>query len=59
MSDDKPMKSSFELAMERLRKRDVDEGVEAKPLSPASDLLYILVIDFNKVNVYVAEVISS
>ena len=35
MSDDKPMKSSFELAMERLRKRDADEGVEAKPVSDA------------------------
>src|SRR6266496_1495669 len=35
MSDDKPMKSSFELAMERLRKRDADEGVESKPLTDA------------------------
>ena len=29
--DDAP-KSAYELAMERLRKKDVDEGVEAKPL---------------------------
>src|SRR6266540_4160525 len=35
MSDDKPMKSSFELAMERLRKRDADDGVESKPLTDA------------------------
>ncbi len=27
------MKSSFELAMERLKKKDADEGVTAKPMS--------------------------
>ncbi|MQA28665.1 MAG: hypothetical protein GEU82_02340 [Luteitalea sp.] len=30
---DNPMKSSFELAMERLRKKDADEGVVTRPLS--------------------------
>jgi hypothetical protein len=30
---DNAMKSSFELAMERLRKKDADEGVVARPLS--------------------------
>ena len=29
------MKSSFELAMERLRKKDVEEGVVVRPLSDA------------------------
>jgi hypothetical protein len=34
MSDDqKALKSSFELAMERLRKQDRDAGVESRPLS--------------------------
>ena len=33
MPDDKPMKSSYELAMERLRKKDQEAGVEAKPVS--------------------------
>ena len=33
MTDDKPLKSSYELAMERLRKRDVEEGVEPQPLT--------------------------
>jgi hypothetical protein len=28
MADEKPLKSSLELAMERLRKRDADAGVE-------------------------------
>jgi hypothetical protein len=33
MSDDKPMKSAYELAMERLRKHDEDEGVVQKALT--------------------------
>jgi hypothetical protein len=33
MSDQGALKSSFELAMERLRKKDADEGVAATPLT--------------------------
>jgi hypothetical protein len=33
MSSDSPIKSAYELAMERLRKRDAEQGVEPKPLS--------------------------
>lgn len=33
MADDKPLKSSFELAMERLQKSDEDAGVERRPLT--------------------------
>lgn len=33
MPDDKPMKSAYELAMERFRKQDEAAGVELKPLS--------------------------
>jgi len=33
MSDQGAPKSSFELAMERLRKKDAEEGVTAQPLS--------------------------
>ena len=32
---DKPLKSSLELAMERLKKKDAEEGVESKPLTDA------------------------
>jgi hypothetical protein len=32
---DNSMKSSFELAMERLRKKDVEDGVVTRPLSDA------------------------
>jgi hypothetical protein len=35
MTDDKPLKSSLELAMERLAKKDADAGITAKPLSDA------------------------
>jgi hypothetical protein len=35
MTDDKPLKSALELAMERLKKKDQDAGVETKPLTDA------------------------
>jgi hypothetical protein len=35
MNDDKPLKSSLELAMERLAKKDADAGIEAKPVTDA------------------------
>jgi hypothetical protein len=35
MNDDKPLKSSLELAMERLAKKDADAGIESKPVTDA------------------------
>jgi hypothetical protein len=35
MTDDKPLKSAFDLAMERLRQSDKDAGVESRPLTDA------------------------
>lgn len=35
MSDDGAPKSAYELAMERLRKKDADAGIEQKPLTDA------------------------
>ena len=35
MADDKPLKSSLELAMERLQKGDKDAGIERHPVSDA------------------------
>ena len=35
MNDDKPLKSSLELAMERLAKKDADAGIETKPVTEA------------------------
>ena len=33
MSDDKPLKSALELAMERLAKKDADAGISTKPVT--------------------------
>lgn len=33
MAENTPLKSSFELAMERLRKKDADAGVESHPVT--------------------------
>ncbi|MBI3494150.1 MAG: hypothetical protein HY047_20580 [Acidobacteria bacterium] len=35
MSDEKPLKSSYELAMERLRRSDKDAGIERQPVTDA------------------------
>jgi hypothetical protein len=35
MTDDKPLKSAYDLAMERLRKSDKDAGIESRPLTDA------------------------
>ena len=35
MADDKPLKSSLELAMERLRQSDAEAGIERRPVSDA------------------------
>jgi len=35
MTENNPLKSSFELAMERLRQKDRDQGVTAAPLTDA------------------------
>src|SRR6185436_11782355 len=35
MTDEKPLKSAVELAMERLKKKDADAGIESRPLTDA------------------------
>jgi hypothetical protein len=35
MADEKALKSAYELAMERLRQRDADSGIERRPLTDA------------------------
>ncbi len=35
MTDEKPLKSSLELAMERLAKKDADAGIETTPVTGA------------------------
>jgi hypothetical protein len=33
MPDDKPVKTAYELAMERLRQKDAEAGIERKPIT--------------------------
>jgi hypothetical protein len=35
MSDEKPLKSSIELAMERMARKDLEAGITSKPLTDA------------------------
>lgn len=35
MTDEKPLKSSIELAMERMARKDADAGITSKPLTEA------------------------
>jgi primosomal protein N'' len=35
MTEDKPLKSALELAMERLKKKDADAGIESRPVTDA------------------------
>jgi hypothetical protein len=35
MTDERPLKSALDLAMERLRKKDADAGIELRPLTDA------------------------
>ena len=35
IGDDKPLKSAVDLALERLRKKDADAGIESRPLTDA------------------------
>jgi hypothetical protein len=35
VADDRPMKSSIELAMERLKQRDAEAGIESRPVTDA------------------------
>jgi hypothetical protein len=35
MNDDKPLKSSLELAMERMARKDAEAGITAKPVTDA------------------------
>jgi hypothetical protein len=35
MSDDNAMKSSYELAMERLRRKDAEAGIDTRPITDA------------------------
>ena len=59
MADDKALKSSFELAMERLRKTDADAGVERRPVTDAQKASIAEVRNFYEAKLAETEVLHQ
>jgi hypothetical protein len=59
MSDDKALKSSFELAMERFRKKDTEAGVEHLPLTDAQKAAIAEVRNFYEAKIAEVEVLHQ
>jgi len=59
MSEDKPLKSAVELAMERLRKKDAESGVESRPLTDAQRTAIAEVRNFYEAKLAEAEVLHQ
>ena len=59
MADDKALKSSYELAMERLRKTDADAGVERRPVTDAQKASIAEVRNFYEAKLAETEVLHQ
>ena len=59
MTDDKPMKSAYELAMERLRKSDRDAGIESRPPTDAQKAAIAEVRNFYEAKIAEQEVLHQ
>ena len=59
MSDDKGPKSSYELAMERLRKNDQEAGVERKPVTEAQKKAIAEIRNFYEAKIAELEVLHQ
>jgi hypothetical protein len=59
MGDDKGLKSSYELAMERFRKRDEEAGVERRPLTDAQKTAIAEIRNFYEAKLAEAEVLHQ
>jgi hypothetical protein len=59
MTDEKPLKSSFELAMERLAKKDADAGVSSAPVTDAQKAAIAEVRNFYEAKVAELEVLHQ
>ena len=57
MTDEKPLKSSLELAMERLAKKDVDAGIESTPVTGAQKAAIAEVRNFYEAKIAELEVL--
>jgi hypothetical protein len=59
MTDEKPLKSSLELAMERLAKKDADAGVAAIPVTDAQKAAIAEVRNFYEAKIAELEVLHQ
>ena len=59
MADEKAMKSSYELAMERLRKSDAEAGVERRPVTEAQKTAIAEVRNFYEAKLAEVEVLHQ
>ena len=59
MTDDKPLKSSLELAMERLAKKDADAGIASKPVTEAQKASIAEVRNFYEAKIAELEVLHQ
>ena len=59
MSEDKPLKSAFELAMERLKKSDAAAGVDTRPLTPEQKAAIAETRNFYEAKLAEAEVLHQ
>jgi len=59
VADDKSLKSSFELAMERLRKRDAEAGIDERQVTDAQKAAIAEVRNFYEAKLAEAEVLHQ
>src|SRR5216117_3326018 len=59
MTEDRPLKSAVELALERLKKKDAEEGVESRPLTDAQKAAIAEARNFYEAKVAEAEVLHQ
>jgi hypothetical protein len=59
MAKDKPLKSAYELAMERFKKSDADAGVERKPVTKAQKAAIAEIRSFYEAKIAEVEVLHQ
>ena len=59
MAEDKGLKSAYELAMERLRKKDVEAGIETRPVTDAQKAAIAEIRNFYEAKLAEAEVLHQ
>lgn len=59
MSEDNALKSSVELAMERLRKKDADAGIETRPVTDAQKAAVAEIRNFYEAKIAEQEVLHQ